>query len=147
MDYDDPTPGQDLHIHLKAGYQKLSGEEAMQLVRWRKNNTGSSGGDVARNRHPAGLPEGGHRPVPEAGDPAEGPQFGWQIFMDNVDTDLSIGNILALAQRAAGGGHREGRHLRHHALRGGPITPGVSMVLPVVSELVRVLNDTLDRVF
>src|SRR5699024_8400723 len=48
MDYDDPTPGQDMHIHLKAGYQKLNGDEAMQLVRWRKNNTGSSGGDVAR---------------------------------------------------------------------------------------------------
>ena len=38
MDYDDPTPGQDLHIHLKEGYQKLDGDQAMGLIRWRHNN-------------------------------------------------------------------------------------------------------------
>ena len=32
MDYDDPTPGQDLHIHLKQGYQELNGEQAMGPV-------------------------------------------------------------------------------------------------------------------
>ena len=33
MDYDDPT--QDLHIHLKAGYQLLNGEQAMGVMRCR----------------------------------------------------------------------------------------------------------------
>ena len=48
MDYDDPT--QDLHIHLKAGEQELSGEQALWLVRFRKNNNGGGypGGDVQR---------------------------------------------------------------------------------------------------
>ncbi len=40
MDYDDPT--QDLHIHLKAGEQKLDGNKAEQLVRFRHNNNGTS---------------------------------------------------------------------------------------------------------
>ena len=40
MDYDDPT--QDLHIHLKKGMQKINGEEAEQLLRFRHNNDGTS---------------------------------------------------------------------------------------------------------
>ncbi len=40
MDYDDPT--QDLHIHLKAGWQKLNGDQAEQLVRFRHNNNGTT---------------------------------------------------------------------------------------------------------
>lgn len=39
MDYDDPY--QDLHIHLKAGYQKLNAQEAIGVVRFRHNNDGS----------------------------------------------------------------------------------------------------------
>jgi LCP family protein required for cell wall assembly len=40
MDYDDSS--QDLHIHLKAGYQHLDGDKAEQVVRFRHNNDGSS---------------------------------------------------------------------------------------------------------
>ena len=40
MDYDDSL--QDLHIHLKQGYQTLTGEQAEQVVRFRHNNDGSS---------------------------------------------------------------------------------------------------------
>ena len=40
MDYDDSS--QDLHIHLKAGWQTLNGEQAEWLVRFRHNNDGSS---------------------------------------------------------------------------------------------------------
>ena len=36
MKYDDPT--QDLHIDLKAGVQKLNGDKAEQLLRWRHSN-------------------------------------------------------------------------------------------------------------
>ena len=41
MDYDDPTPGQDLHIHIKKGKQVLDGKKAEGFVRFRKNNDGS----------------------------------------------------------------------------------------------------------
>ena len=40
MDYDDPT--QDLHIHLDAGVQQIDGEKAEQLLRFRKNNNGTT---------------------------------------------------------------------------------------------------------
>ena len=38
MDYDDPTPGQDLHIHLKQGYQDLNVQQAKGLIRTPHNN-------------------------------------------------------------------------------------------------------------
>ncbi len=40
MDYDDSS--QDLYIHLDKGYQRLNGEQAEWLVRFRKNNNGTS---------------------------------------------------------------------------------------------------------
>lgn len=40
MEYDDVT--QDLYINLSKGYQKLNGEQAEQLVRFRKNNDGTT---------------------------------------------------------------------------------------------------------
>ncbi|MBQ3038508.1 MAG: LCP family protein [Clostridia bacterium] len=47
MNYDDPY--QDLHIHLKPGLQKLSGNQVQQFLRYRKSNDGSSdGSDLSR---------------------------------------------------------------------------------------------------
>ena len=40
MNYDDPT--QNLHIHLKKGLQKLDGDQAEQLIRFRHNNNGTT---------------------------------------------------------------------------------------------------------
>ena len=40
MDYDDSS--QDLYIHLKKGVQRLNGQQAEWLVRFRKNNNGTS---------------------------------------------------------------------------------------------------------
>lgn len=40
MNYDDPT--QNLHIHLTAGTQKIDGEKAEWLLRFRHNNNGTS---------------------------------------------------------------------------------------------------------
>lgn len=40
MNYDDPT--QDLHIHINKGMQEIDGEKAEQLLRFRKNNDGTT---------------------------------------------------------------------------------------------------------
>ena len=49
MDYDDPYQDPPLHIHQKAGTRTLDGDDAMQVIRWRKNNDGGGGGgDIAR---------------------------------------------------------------------------------------------------
>ena len=48
MDYDDPT--QDLYIHIPKGAQRLSGEEAVQVLRYCEGNngTGYPNGDLGR---------------------------------------------------------------------------------------------------
>lgn len=47
MNYDDPA--QDLHIHLKPGLQKLSGNQVQQFLRYRKSNNGTAdGSDISR---------------------------------------------------------------------------------------------------
>ena len=54
MNYDDKS--QNLHIHLKAGLQEIDGEKAEQLLRFRKNNNGTTypeeygGNDYGRMR-------------------------------------------------------------------------------------------------
>ena len=47
MNYDDPY--QNLHIHLKPGLQKLSGNQIQQFLRYRKSNSGrGTGSDTDR---------------------------------------------------------------------------------------------------
>ena len=48
-----------------------------------------------------GLPLRRTGQVPPASNPAEGPGTG-QVFLNNVTTDLTVGNILAFAQLAIG---------------------------------------------
>ena len=50
MNYDDPYQNPPLHIHLKKGSQLLTGSQAEQFVRFRKNNdgTGYPNGDIGR---------------------------------------------------------------------------------------------------
>lgn len=49
MTYDDPYATPELHINLKAGYQTLDGENAVDFLRWRKNNDDiASAGDLPR---------------------------------------------------------------------------------------------------
>ncbi len=107
MNYDDPT--QDLHIHISKGYQHLDGEQVMQVLRFRKNNNGAPGiynqGDIGRIQVQQDLlmaiADKLLRPsvvthIPELVD----------IFMDNVETDLTIPNLLWLAKSAIQGGLR-----------------------------------------
>lgn len=99
MDYDDPY--QDLHIHQKAGYRKLSGEDAMQVIRWRKNNSGPSGGDIARLEVQQEFLKAVAAECLKPATFLKIPDLA-RIFTENVDTDLSVGNILAFAQMAYG---------------------------------------------
>lgn len=49
MDYDDPFASPPLHIKLDAGYQTLDGKNAVDYLRWRKNNDDvASAGDLPR---------------------------------------------------------------------------------------------------
>lgn len=50
MKYDDTTKGKEFHVDLQPGIQTLDGDQAIQFLRWRKNNDGSGypEGDVGR---------------------------------------------------------------------------------------------------
>lgn len=100
MDYDDPY--QDLHIHQKAGLRKLDGNDAMQVIRHRKNNDGShSGGDVARLAIQQDFLKVVAKKCLQPATFLKAPSLA-KIFVENVKTDLTVGNILAFAQKASG---------------------------------------------
>jgi LCP family protein required for cell wall assembly len=48
MNYDDPAADPPLHIDLTAGTQVLTGDKAMEYLRWRKNNGEPGEGDLPR---------------------------------------------------------------------------------------------------
>lgn len=50
MKYDDPYADPPLHINFKKGNQIIDGDEAVEYLRWRKNNSGahSDEGDIGR---------------------------------------------------------------------------------------------------
>ncbi|MCI8539337.1 MAG: LCP family protein [Oscillospiraceae bacterium] len=104
MNYDDNTPGQNLHIHVNKGLQTLDGDKAMQVIRWRKNNGQlDSLGDIGRieiqqNFLKAVVQEClQFKNVTKIGELA-------QVFVDNVETDLEVSELLWLAQNAILGG-------------------------------------------
>lgn len=142
MDYDDPTPGQDLHIHLKKGYQKLNGEQAMGLIRWRHNNDYSvqyPNGDLGRVQTQQAFLKAVAAECLKPEILLKAPSLA-QIFLERVSTDLSIGNLLAFAQRAAGMDAENDVTFVTMPWTNANY-PGVSMILPDVDELLEILND------
>lgn len=142
MDYDDDTPGQDLHIHLKEGYQKLDGEQAMGLIRWRHNNDFSvqyPTGDLGRIKTQQEFLEAVAAECLKPATLLKAPALA-EVFMENVTTDLSLGNLLAFAQLATGMDAEEDVNFVSMPWEDAKY-PGVSMVLPIVDELLEMLND------
>jgi len=103
MNYDDPT--QNLHIHIKKGPQKLEGKDAIGVVRWRKNNDGSGyrSGDIGRIETQQAFLKELARQVLTIGNLPKVPEFA-SIFSKYVETDLSLGNLVWLGQKAMGVG-------------------------------------------
>lgn len=100
MDYDDPY--QNLHIHQKAGLRVLSGDDAMQVIRHRKNNDGShSAGDVGRLSIQQDFLRAVVKKCLQPATFLKIPALA-EIFAENVKTDLTVGNILAFAKAAYG---------------------------------------------
>ena len=105
MNYDDDTPGQDLHIHQKKGYRLLNGQDAMEVVRFRKSNKGDPNGiqlgDSGRTKIQRDFLTAVLKKCLTPEILLKLPSL-VQIFAENVDTDLTVGNILAFAQLAIG---------------------------------------------
>lgn len=143
MDYTDPF--QDLRIYQEPGLRVLNGDDAMQVIRWRKNNGPGSDlqvGDTGRMEIQQNFLKA---VLKECMDPAtllKIPALA-QVFLDNVSTDLTIGNLLAFAQLAIGIDLQNG--IRFDTV---PYTgvsyKGASMVLPVQNDLLTLLNGGLN---
>lgn len=104
MEYKDPT--QNLYIDQAAGYRHLSGDDAMQVVRWRHNNTYSSqyaNGDLGRIGTQQALMKAIIKQCLQISNVTKIGEFA-EIFSEEVETDLTVGNIVAFAERAILGG-------------------------------------------
>ena len=143
MNYDDPTPGQDLHIHQEAGYRLLDGRDAMEVIRFRKNNDGThalggSGRTAIQRDFLTAVIKECLQPDILLKLPALA-----QIFTENVSTDLSVGNILAFAQLAIGMDAEE--DVKFVSLPWTGVSyDGASLVLANEKELLLLLNDGLN---
>ncbi len=140
MDYDDPY--QDLYIHQKQGYRKLSGDDAMQVIRWRKNNGKPSGGDVVRIGVQQDFLKAAAKECLKPATLLKAPAL-IQVFLDNVVTDLDMGNLLYFAQKASGMDAETGVVLNTMPWTDARY-PKVSMVLPIKDELLQLLNDGMN---
>ncbi len=92
MDYEDPS--QNLYIHLKPGVQKLDGKQAMGLVRFRK---GYATQDIERTHTQQKFLKALAKKCMSIGSIGKINGF-TKIFMENVTTDLTIGNVAYFAQ-------------------------------------------------
>ncbi|MEA4814401.1 Polyisoprenyl-teichoic acid--peptidoglycan teichoic acid transferase TagV [bioreactor metagenome] len=99
MDYDDPT--QDLHIHVNKGYQKLDGDTAIGVVRFRHNNDGTGYGteDVGRIETQHAFLAAVAEQTLKVSNLSKIGSFA-QIFSDYVDSDLSVGNMIWFGKQA-----------------------------------------------
>ena len=101
MNYHDPY--QDLVIEQAKGYRKLSGEDAMQVVRWRKNDRGTQVGDSGRMKIQQDFLKAVIKQLLTIRNVTNIGKIS-QVFRDNVTTDLTFQNILWFGQQAVFGG-------------------------------------------
>ena len=110
MEYDDPL--QNLHIYQPDGYRLLTGEDAMQVIRWRENNNSSTHG---YRREDGGIGDSGRMKIQQDFLKAVIRQMFQpenilnvreilSVFRENVETDLTLRNLAWLAGQAVTGG-------------------------------------------
>lgn len=147
MDYDDPV--QDLHIHQEPGLRRLNGEDAMQVIRWRKNNEDS--------------PYGYHNGIGDSGRIQLQQDFLMAVakeclqlknlvnvnklaavFQENVETDLTFGNLLWFGQQVLYLNADEDVNFYTLPANMNGSYDGRSYVLPYGAEIVELVNDSFN---
>ena len=98
MHYEDPY--QDLYIHINKGLQRLSGEDALKVVRFRE---GYASQDLGRmNTQQAFLKAAAKQTLTPAN--LDKIDDFVKIFQSYVETDLTLGNLAWLGKEAIGMG-------------------------------------------
>lgn len=95
MSYDDPE--QNLAIHYKEGQRHLTGQQAMEVARFRKNNDGSGYSDVGRTETQQKLLVALGKKVLSWNNLTRINSF-VEIFNQNVDTNLTLNDMLYFAK-------------------------------------------------
>lgn len=101
MHYDDPY--QDLHIHQDKGYRKLTGEDAMQIVRFRHSNDGSAISDITRLGIQHDFLKAVLKQTLQIQNMTKITQLA-DLFGRRVESDLQVENILWFGSQAVFGG-------------------------------------------
>lgn len=107
MHYGDPT--QNLLIDQPAGYRLLNGDDAMQVVRWRKNNlgdplpAGADGSDLGRAKIQQDFIMATLKQCLQLKNIARINEIA-QVFTQRVETELTTGNLVWFAEQAVFGG-------------------------------------------
>lgn len=97
MNYDDPW--QNLSIHYKKGMQHLTGQQALEVVRFRHNNDMSGYSDVGRTQTQQALLTAVAKKVLSWGNVPKVASF-VNIFDTYVDTDLEVDDMIYFATQA-----------------------------------------------
>lgn len=143
MDYTDPY--QDLRIYQEPGLRVLSGDDAMQVIRWRKNNGPGSSlqvGDTGRMEIQQEFLKAVFQECLKPAALLKIPSLA-QAFLDNVNTDLTIGNLLAFAQLAVGIDLKT--DIRFETVPNvGTSYKGASMLLLQEEALLKLLNERMN---
>ena len=151
MEYFDPY--QDLMIYQEQGYRKLSGSDAMQIVRWRHNNPGVpynpgvSRATVASDLERLNVQHAFLKSVLEQtlqiGNITRVGQL-IDLFNSRVDSDLNVENMFWFAKSAVVGGLRvdDVEFCTMPTALGS--YGGADFVYPVQSQLLPLINEKLN---
>ena len=101
MNYHDPE--QELTIEQAKGYRLLTGEDAMQVIRWRKNDSGFKVGDDGRIKIQQDFLKAVIEQLVTPGNLLNVSKLA-EVFRDSVETDLTFQNLLWFGQQAILGG-------------------------------------------
>lgn len=143
---------QDLFINQPKGYRLLDGEDAMEVIRWRKNNSGVStgssetdGSDLARTRVQQDFIAAVIKQCLQLKNVTKINEIA-SVFTEYVDTELTVGNLVWFAEQALLGGFstenmyactmpntaKNAYSRSYHAY--------LSYVVPNASELIEIVN-------
>ena len=152
MNYEDPY--QDLKIHQTKGYRLLSGEDAMQVLRYRHDNVkngimlGYPDGDLGRIKTQQALLKAMVEQLLKLENITKVNQF-VKVFQECVETDMSFQNILWFAQSAYLGGLKmENVNFVTMPNKGAycwsrSVGNNQSYVVPIAKELLELVNNEL----
>ena len=145
MHYDDPY--QDLHIHQDKGYRKLTGDDAMQIVRFRHSNDGNAISDITRLKIQHDFLKAVLKQTLQIQNMTKITQLA-DLFGRRVESDLQVENIMWFGSQAVFGGlgvdDVEFFTMPHYGASNDRNARHYGKVYPNQTELLRVINEKLN---